>query len=53
MILWYIHCVIFVLKKREGKNKEKRIMFQDLIFNHYLSKHVLEILFPFSLFSLG
>lgn len=28
-------------------------MFQDLIFNHYLSKHVLEILFPFSLFSLG
>lgn len=41
----------FVFKKRKGKRK--RLKFQNLIFNHNLSKHVLEILFLFSLFYQG
>lgn len=48
MILWYIHHMIFVLRERLGetekeRKRRKRMMFEDLIFNHILSKQVLKI----------
>lgn len=48
MILWYIHHMIFVLRERlreteKERKRRKRMMFEDLIFNHILSKQVLKI----------